>query len=234
MQLVAYALAKCGNPAPGGQSGGPPAWLRVKTWKEAYALFYDALGDGRTEKSFANSLKNARDAFDAHVSSSRVGWVDRTSAAHREDVMVGRILSQWGNRSDEDLRSAAKAILAGATADQGDEEEEAVRRTEGGVKVYTAKRYERVAKYRDEAIAHHGTSCMACNFDFAASYGALGRGYIEVHHAMPLADHGQRKTDPKSDLIVLCANCHRMVHRRRDVCLTLGELRSKLGAGSAA
>jgi predicted HNH restriction endonuclease len=75
---------------------------------------------------------------------------------------------------------------------------------------------------------------MACNFDFAASYGALGRGYIEVHHAMPLADHGQRETDPKSDLIVLCANCHRMVHRRRDVCLTLGELRSKLGVGSAA
>lgn len=211
-----------------GRSSAPPTWLGVATWKEAYALFYDALGDGRSERSFANSLKNARDAFDAHVPSGRVGWVDRMGAAHRQDVMVGRILSQWAEKSDDDLRRAVESILENAPLDQGDEDEESIRRTEGGAKVYTAKRYERIAKYRSEAIAHHGTACMACHFDFAASYGMLGSGYIEVHHSMPLAEHGTRATDPKTDLVVLCANCHRMVHRKRGVCLTLEELQSKL------
>lgn len=228
MQLVAYALARCGEARPDGQPSGPPKWLGVSTWKEAYELFFDALGDGRTQASFANSLKNSRDAFDAHLPSGRVGWVDRAGAAHRQDVMVGRILAQWAHKSDDELRLAVQTILENATAAQGDEDEEAVRRTEGGIKVYTAKRYERIAKYRNEAIVHHGTACMACDFDFAASYGALGAGYIEVHHAMPLAEYGIRETDAKTDLIVLCANCHRMVHRKRDVCLTLEELQSKL------
>lgn len=55
-----------------------------------------------------------------------------------------------------------------------------------------------------------------------------GKGYIEVHHSMPLAEHGVRETDPTRDPICLCANCHRMVHRRRAVCLSLSELRAKL------
>lgn len=228
MQLVAYALARCGSPIQG-RSSGPPGWLGATSWKEAYSLFYEVLGDGRTHRSFANSLKNARDAFDAYVPSGRVGWVDRFGAADRQDVMVGRILAQWGHKTDDDLRLAVEAILQGAASDQDDEEEEAVRRTEGGVKVYTAKRYERISKYRDEAIAHHGKACMACKFNFAQSYGTLGDGYIEVHHAIPLSEKRKRTTDPKRDLIVLCANCHRMVHRKRNVCLTLDELRSKLG-----
>jgi predicted HNH restriction endonuclease len=48
---------------------------------------------------------------------------------------------------------------------------------------------------------------------------------------MPLAEHGVRKTDPKRDLTVLCSNCHRMVHRRRTVCLSLEELRHHLRVG---
>lgn len=39
---------------------------------------------------------------------------------------------------------------------------------------------------------------------------------------------GTRKTNPTEDLAVLCANCHRMVHRKRDTALTLDELRSKI------
>jgi 5-methylcytosine-specific restriction protein A len=33
----------------------------------------------------------------------------------------------------------------------------------------------------------HGTRCACCNFDYRAIYGALGDGYIEVHHLTPLA-----------------------------------------------
>jgi 5-methylcytosine-specific restriction protein A len=63
------------------------------------------------------------------------------------------------------------------------------------------------------AKRHHGTVCQACGFNFAARYGDLGK----------MADVG-RRTSIVNDVEVLCANCHRMVHRLK-IPLTLAELR---------
>lgn len=62
--------------------------------------------------------------------------------------------------------------------------------------------------------AHGALACEACGFDFGATYGGVGEGYIEVHHIHPLHDSGETRTG-LSDLATLCANCHRMIHRRR-------------------
>ncbi|MET9082731.1 HNH endonuclease [Streptomyces sp. NPDC004237] len=56
--------------------------------------------------------------------------------------------------------------------------------------------------------------CEVCDFDFGRTYGSLGEGYIEVHHATPLYISGLRGTK-LDDLACLCANCHRMCHRSR-------------------
>ena len=67
---------------------------------------------------------------------------------------------------------------------------------------------------REEAIRIHGTICHVCGFDFEETYGQLGEGFIEVHHIVPLSKRAKRKpTDPRKDLVCLCANCHRMIHR---------------------
>jgi hypothetical protein len=231
MQLVGYVLARCGTRHDDGSPAGPPPWLGTSTWRETYDLFFDLLGDGRTPESFANSLKNTRDAFDAHVSSGRVGWLSPDRQMPREEVMVGRILAKWGSKSDQELREALQTILDGAGTGGEAEPEEATVETEGGLKLRIIRQYERSNHARNQAIAHHGLQCMGCGFDFGATYGDIGAGYIEVHHAMPLAEHGVRKTDPKRDLTVLCSNCHRMVHRRRTVCLSLEELRHHLRVG---
>jgi predicted HNH restriction endonuclease len=68
---------------------------------------------------------------------------------------------------------------------------------------------------------------MVCGFSFAETYGNWGEGFIEVHHLRAISE-GRRKTDPSMDLAVLCANCHRMIHRKRDIALTLEELKGKL------
>lgn len=57
-------------------------------------------------------------------------------------------------------------------------------------------------------------ACEACGFDFQAVYGDLGKGFAECHHRLPLASLTERKTTIK-DLAILCANCHRMIHRTR-------------------
>jgi predicted HNH restriction endonuclease len=52
-----------------------------------------------------------------------------------------------------------------------------------------------------------------CGFDFGAVYGELGIGFAEVHHLMPLSDLSQPVSTTLADLAVVCANCHRMIHR---------------------
>lgn len=57
--------------------------------------------------------------------------------------------------------------------------------------------------------------CQICGFDFEKVYGALGADFIEAHHTVPVSERrGIVRTKP-SDIAMVCANCHRMLHRRR-------------------
>lgn len=60
--------------------------------------------------------------------------------------------------------------------------------------------------------------CDACGFDFSIRYGSLGEGYIEAHHLLPLGKipEGKAVTYFAADFALLCANCHRMIHRLDD------------------
>ena len=46
MIIASYYLARCGEHTSNGPAR-PPAALGVVTWKEAYNVFYNAMGDGR-------------------------------------------------------------------------------------------------------------------------------------------------------------------------------------------
>ena len=89
-----------------------------------------------------------------------------------------------------------------------------------------ALRFERSPAIRKLAIQYHGVLCQVCGFSFGEKYGDRGEGYIEVHHRKPLSTvRTEHEVDPITDLVVLCANCHRMIDRRHDDVLTLDELR---------
>ncbi len=76
-------------------------------------------------------------------------------------------------------------------------------------------RYERNPKNREDAIKTQGTVCRICGFDYNKAYGAeLANSYIEVHHIKQLSE-GKQRVDPARDLIPVCANCHRMLHRKK-------------------
>lgn len=66
--------------------------------------------------------------------------------------------------------------------------------------------------------------CSVCGFDFEAMFGELGKGFIEAHHVEPLGETGAgiRRAE---DLVAVCSNCHRMLHRRWPA-LTLNDLRA--------
>lgn len=104
--------------------------------------------------------------------------------------------------------------------------------TEGGVVMRLHKRYERdpklVAKKRKAAAAAGKLVCEVCAFDFEAAYGALGAGYIEVHHTKPVHTLIAGSKTKLEDLALLCANCHRMAHRKR-VPITVDDIRDARG-----
>lgn len=102
---------------------------------------------------------------------------------------------------------------------------------EGGIIIRQHKRYERdpklIAEKRKEAENLGKMHCEVCGFDFKTAYGDLGAGYIEVHHLKPVHTMKSGSKTKLSDLALLCANCHRMAHRKR-VPLSIAELKTAL------
>ncbi|PVZ66355.1 hypothetical protein DC094_16795 [Pelagibaculum spongiae] len=84
--------------------------------------------------------------------------------------------------------------------------------------------FERNTQARKECLEKKGCKCTACGFDFEAVYGNLGKGFIHVHHKVPLKDVRQEHfNNPEKDLIPLCPNCHAMIHKTRTA-MTVDEL----------
>jgi 5-methylcytosine-specific restriction protein A len=120
-------------------------------------------------------------------------------------------------------------ISKAETAPYPDEIPEADEYVEGSVQRVSVNRYERDSKARSKAIAHYGLRCQVCDFDFRMIYGALGEGFIHVHHTVPLAQIGKSYTvDPVADLKPVCPNCHAMLHKRAPP-FTIDELRALIG-----
>ncbi len=104
-------------------------------------------------------------------------------------------------------------------------------RTEGGEKIVVSRVAERDSRLRKAAIIIHGLMCAACGFDFERKYGRLGERFIEIHHIKKLRNGEEFSivnTSPENDLIPLCSNCHRMVHRKRNVVLSITELKETI------
>lgn len=81
-----------------------------------------------------------------------------------------------------------------------------------------------MARKKKRFRAEHGRLyCQACGFDFAEVYGERGDDYIECHHVKPVVELRPGDRTRLRDLVLLCANCHRMVHAKRPW-LTVGQL----------
>ncbi len=74
-----------------------------------------------------------------------------------------------------------------------------------------------IKRKKEDVLTKTGKlECEACGFDFKKTYGDLGEAFCEVHHRVPLSElQAETKTSLK-DLAVVCANCHRMLHRMKE------------------
>jgi 5-methylcytosine-specific restriction enzyme A len=94
-----------------------------------------------------------------------------------------------------------------------DDESEEAEAEEGRLLTALHRRRERDPKLaqqkKEQALRRNGSlACEACGFDFAATYGDRGRGFIECHHRRPLSELRGRQRTRLDDLALVCSNCH--------------------------
>lgn len=101
---------------------------------------------------------------------------------------------------------------------------------EGGRKMVAHLMRERNHKVVKEAkrqfqAAHKGKLyCEICGFDFSAIYGKIGEGFIEAHHKIELSSREGEHTVTPNDFLMVCSNCHSMIHRSGLSLLELKEI----------
>ena len=103
---------------------------------------------------------------------------------------------------------------------------------EGAVLTVAHRRRERnkaiVDKKKQTTLDEVGClKCEVCDFDFGQFYGSVGDGFIECHHLIPLSRLEAGTRTKLDDLVLVCSNCHRMLHRGRRW-LTVDELRQQI------
>ncbi|WP_271800548.1 HNH endonuclease [Dietzia maris] len=134
------------------------------------------------------------------------------------------------HRIAEQIREVAKSnpeetpfLGAEALEDEGAQEGRLLQRVH-----FTRERNPKLRRQKldDFLKTHDRVHCELCGFDFEARYGERGRDFIEVHHVVPLHESGPT-TNKLTDLILVCSNCHRMIHRATPW-LTPAEVRSSL------
>jgi 5-methylcytosine-specific restriction endonuclease McrA len=79
---------------------------------------------------------------------------------------------------------------------------------EGQIRTVSVEHRKRDSKARRQILNQKGYDCEVCGFNFEKTYGVK---FSEVHHLKPLSVN-ERITNPKTDLLVVCSNCHTMLH----------------------
>ena len=107
---------------------------------------------------------------------------------------------------------------------------------EGHRKLVTHLRRERAsglaqAKKAEFEREHGKLFCEICELDPAKAYmPEISDACIEVHHRRPLADMTPGQITQLEDLMCLCANCHRVIHRKiRNNCSASPECSDVIG-----
>ena len=173
-------------------------------------------------------------------------WTDFTDGRYTLTA-AGRTLLEENREAVELLFSASmergqQAAVAGRLAASNGHKgvlyDENVTVSEGELTQKDTPTRRRSALLRRAAIEHYtqpdgSLPCAACGFDFRARYGALGEGYIQIHHETPLFQYEDEGAEAFLHQAVrqvkpLCANCHSMIHRDRKHPLTVEALKALL------
>jgi predicted HNH restriction endonuclease len=79
---------------------------------------------------------------------------------------------------------------------------------------YRERDSEAARQFKSEALSKGQLICESCGKDYFAIYGEQAIRVIECHHKIPISSNEHGGKTKKSDLALLCANCHRLAHTK--------------------
>ncbi len=94
--------------------------------------------------------------------------------------------------------------------------------SEGKLITTVTKTRKRSTKLREYAFDYYKKinqiKCDICGFNFEENYGKFGRDYIEFHHIKPISVYEEdgkiiNLEEARQNLVPLCSNCHKILHR---------------------
>ncbi len=155
----------------------------------------------------------------ADIATQHPDYTGKPTNGGRHDQEVLMAFLERPTEMEQQYVAIRQAILheAATPAEAADLDLDGLSADEGRILQRLHLRRERDPKLRRKVIEaykrrHAAIACEACGFDFQKTYGERGADYIECHHRTPLHVSGPTRTRPE-DLILLCSNCHRMIHR---------------------
>jgi hypothetical protein len=83
-------------------------------------------------------------------------------------------------------------------------------------------------KLRQSALQQSRGFCEGCGVNFWKKAGGLGQHCLVVHHKKQLKDTDQPRETRLSELAVVCANCHMMIHANSAKALSVAALRRRI------
>jgi len=157
---------------------------------------FDAVYQARGRRGMTHGSKLQKEIWNTFSSDLR--YLSRTATAIRDIGLAGPVPS---GTHDADILDVTEA-------------------PEGRILTRVHRLPERnsrvVAAKKADTIKHRGRlECEVCMFDFEAVYGVLGKRFAECHHIVALSALDSSRTTRLNDLLIVCANCHRMMHRSR-------------------
>jgi hypothetical protein len=185
---------------------------------------------GRNDDKFSQIVRNLK----AHDTFERYGFAKYkdgvcTITYEGEEYLRKNIQSiryllvndfQW-----EDLKDGLETVHIKSTEEKRKIEifDESIMIQEGMKKIIETQVYERSTLLRKTAIEYYSKEgeiyCNPCNFNFEKFYGKeIGKGYIEIHHVKPVFKYEGDElnkviNNALNNVIPICSNCHRMIHR---------------------
>lgn len=215
------------------QRHNPPLWLLIIDWKRDgnyYLVLYpkdrgspiaELHNQGSGQRSvdltwtYQPTKQDKRNGERREAFRKAFGRLDCVvslpSALVTLDDFLADVFRLASLRTAADRLEDADALLANYRFPEGRRIERLHKSRERDSEVVMRAKHQH-AKRHDGALP-----CQVCGFDFVQFYGSLGESYIEAHHIRPLSElSGEESQNTRvEDLSLVCANCHRMLHRRR-------------------
>ncbi len=161
------------------------------------------------------------------ISQGNVCKIENISKVENHDILLQDIWNEFVPFFSSEFQNSASFTESIET--EIDNDDNSISVTEGRLRLithYARERDRNIIKIKKEqALKNQNLKCEICSFSFIDKFGVE---FIECHHKTPISKSGVTETT-LNDLGLVCANCHRMLHKQfSGIFLTMEKLKEKI------